>query len=771
MIAPWRLLAAVGALAVAAGGPIMAASPAVADTTLEVTTPADGHYLGGGMPIPLLVTIKGDGAVRGSLVATFDGAFSGAQQVEVPGGSSKQVLFVVTPPPWSSSGQVSFDGGSGDSASARLNLKPAGSDEMVGVLPSLTEGGRDLPATAQLAIDLGVARLYSFDPTLLDVAGSDALGTFSQVLATPDDLAALSDSQLAALRTWVGTTGGTLVVDASPDTPLPLDAEPVPGATDGSATFGVGQVRFSGGQASASTYDGVFSPTVPRDVNEFPFGANAFGIAPTTILLASDAGVRIPAIGTLVGLLVVYGLVVGPVLWLVLRRTRRETILWLALPALAIVATGAVYGLGQAMRHDTSTAHATIVADLPAARVIATQVLVTAPGGGRAGVELGEGWRPVQSVSDEQFFGPGAFGMGGGTSTRQQSLDGNQLVTDLPAGGVGVVSAETFQPAAEPSWSFDLHATDKGLAGTITNQSDATLEKILVVSGQGFDQVRGLGPGESAEVTLNGANRPVVTSDRMAEQLMGAGDPFSPNDGPANPGMLGNWLSRRPMLRAPGFVTAVGWTRDQPGPLHTTRGATVDKGRTALLTTARVDTSDLDTANGRLELVRGTSTRVTDRSGANDCTDLTATARLTPATSVSQPVLDVSTRSVAALDVWTGDGWLPAGLDALGGPDLALALPDGAGDSDGSVYVRLQMTCEVWGVADPFPSLRAAESDEAVVAIDTTGAVRTSLAAGGTSLAGGTGGTTTTAVAVARPVPLPVVTVAPTTTALGDGND
>ncbi|MEZ5412039.1 MAG: hypothetical protein R2761_28645 [Acidimicrobiales bacterium] len=763
MIAPWRLLAAAGALAVAAAGPIVAASPAAADTTLEVTTPADGHYLGGGMPIPLLVSIKADGAVKGTLVATFDGTFAGAQPVEVPGGSSKQVLFVVTPPPWSTSGQISFDGGSGDSASARLNLQSAGSDEMVGVLPSLTEG-RDLPATAQLDVDLGVARLYPFDPALLDAGGPDALGAFSQVLATPDDLAALPDSQLNALRAWVGTTGGTLVVDATPDAAIPLEAEPVPGATDGSATFGVGQVRFSDGRASTSAYDGIFGPTVPRDTAEFPFGANAFGLAPTTILLASDAGVRIPAIGTLVGLLVVYGLVAGPVLWLVLRRTRRETFLWLALPALAVVATGAVYGLGRAMRNDTSTAHATIVADLPATRVITTEVLVTAPGGGRAGVELGEGWRPVQSVSDEQFFGPAPFGgIGGGGSTRQQSLDGNNLMTDLPAGGVGVVSAETAQPAAEPSWSFDLHTTDNGLAGTITNLSDSELENIMVVSGQGFDQVGSLGPGESAEVTLNGANRPVLTSDRMAEQLMN-GDPFTPNDKAANPGLLGNWLSRRPMLRSPGFVTAVGWTRDQPGPLHTARGATVDKGRTAFLTTARVDTSGLDAANGRIELVRGTSTRVADRSGANDCTDLTVTARLTAAAAVAQPVLDVSTRSVAALDIWTGGGWLPAGLDGVaGGPDVALALPDGAND-DGTVYLRLQMTCDVWGIADPFPSLRSADASDEVVPIDADGVVQAAL---------GTGGSTTTGppAAVPRPVPLPVVTVAPTTTALGVGND
>ena len=711
MRAPWRLAAAAGGLALAAAGPIMTASPASAATTLEVTTPADGRYQAGA-PTPLLVTIKADRAVKGTLVASFDGAFASSQAVEVPGGSAKEIVFVVNPPPWTTSGQIAFDGeGSGDDASARLDLQPAGTDEMIGVLPSLTTG-RDVPATAQLAIDLGVARLYPFDPALLDAAGGDALGAFSQLLGTADDLTALQPAQLDAVKSWVGTTGGTLVIDGPSDTPIPLEAEPVPGATDGAATFGVGQVRFTGGGASTGRYDGLFDPTVPHGTDEFPFGANAFGVAPTTILLAADAGVRIPAIGTLVGLLMVYALVAGPVLWLVLRRTRRETSVWLALPALAVLATVAVYGLGRALRHDTSTAHATIVADLPATRLIATQVLVTAPGGGNAGVELGQGWRPVSTVSDEQFFG----GFGAGTSTHEQRLNGSDLEIDLPSGGVGVVSAESSQPAAAPSWTFDLEPSGNDLKGTITNQTDITLKEIIVVSGQGFDQVASLDPGESAEVTLPGANRPVITTDRLAEQLMN-GDPFSSNDGPSNPGMLGNWLARRPALRSPGFVMAVGWTRDQPGPLQTARGATVDKGRTAFLTATRVDTSGLDRASGRLELVRGVSTRVTDRSAAGDCTDLTTTVRLTPATDATLPVLAVSTRAISALDVWTGEGWLPAGLaDVSGGPDVALALPGGA-LADGSLYARLQLNCDFWGIADPFPSLREAKADEEVVPI------------------------------------------------------
>jgi hypothetical protein len=700
-----------GLLALAFAGVVAMPGVAAAETSLSVTTPADGHYQPGA-PTPLLVTIKADRAVNGTLSASFDGTFAGSQRVDVPGGSAKEVVFIVTTPPWSSSGQISFTGDrSGDNASARINLIGPGADELIAVLPALTTG-RDLPASAKLAIDLGLARLYPLDPELL-AAGPEVLSPFSQLLVTPDDLEGLPPNQLDAVRSWIGTTGGTLVLDASPASSVPFDAEPVPGASDGSATFGVGQIRFTDGRAGTGSYDGLLQPTIPHGTDEFPF-VNQFGAAPTTVLLAADAGVRIPAISALVGLLAVYTLVAGPILWLVLRQTRRETWVWALLPGLALITTLAVYGVGRALRHDASTAHATIVADLPATRTVSSQVLVTAPNGGRAGVALGSGWRPVSTAADDA-----AFGLQFGSSSSSQRLDGTNLVVDLPSGGVGVVTAETSLPAAEPSWGFDLHATDNGLEGTVTNRTETELSEISVTSGQGFAQVGRLGPGQSAEVTLRNANRPVVNSDPFMEHLMGR-DPWSPNDGVVNTGAILNWLSRRPGLRAPGFVVAVGWTRDQPSPLRTTRGQTVVNGRTAYLTADRVDTGSGSQTAGLVELVRGSSTRVTDRAAANNqCGEISVTARLTAAANTTAPVLEVSTRSIEALDVWSGHSWVPTTLSELSREDDKVTI--GLSEqlvADGPVYVRMLFSCDFWSTPDPFPQLRSATADEKVARLE-----------------------------------------------------
>jgi hypothetical protein len=715
--APGGLARAAGLSALAFVGLMAVPQPAAADTTIEVTTPAEGYHQTGAAT-PLLVTIQADRALSGTLSANFDGSFGGAQRIEVPGGSAKEVVFLVTTPPWSTQGQVTFDGAeTGDNASARINLKTAGTDEIVAVLPSLAVA-REVPASAELAIEVGVARLFPLDTVLLS-AGPDVLTPFSQLLASAADLEALDDTQLEAVRTWLGTYGGTLVLDEAPGTPTPLDEGGDLIGTGSDVIYGVGQIRYTQGEATAGRYDGLLRPTVTRSSDEFPFGPAQFGAFPTTITLASDAGVRIPAIGSLVGILLVYVVVVGPLLWLVLRRTRRETMLWAVLPALALLTTLAVYGIGRAMRSEASAAHATVVADLPATRIISSQVLVTSPNGGRAGVELDEAWRPLSILSDEMFFG---FGPGGAAPARTQSLDGSDLIIDLPAGGVGVVSAETTQPAAEPSWDFDLEATDEGLEGTVTNLTDLTLDEVYVTSGQGFTRIARIGPGEAAQVTLRGSNRPVITSDRFSEQLMGNGDPMMVNDKGINPGMLSNWLGRRPGLRAPGYVMAVGWTRDLPSPLTTIRGQSVSSGRTAYLTAERVDTEDM-AQGGRLELLRGMSTRVVDTPPPGTCTDISSTIRLTPGAVEGEglPVLAVSTRAVTALDIWVGDRWLPAGLGQIGaGQNVALSLPPPSLD-DGSLYARLQMNCDFWGIADPFPTLRPAEADDVVVDLTAAG--------------------------------------------------
>jgi hypothetical protein len=694
----------------------LSATPAAAETTLDVSTPADGRYQPGRVT-PLLVTIEADRAVAGTLNAVFDGFNAGSMRVEVPGGSAKEVVFSVAIPPWSGSGSVTFTGDNADdNARAGINLLPAGGDELVAVLPELA--ARDLPATAGLATDIGVARLIPLDVELLDT-GRDVLGPFTQMLATADDLQSLEGERLDAIGSWVGSEGGHLIVDDELGSPIPIDLgeeRPATGSAsqDEVVNYGLGQIRFTAGAAASGDYDGLIKATPTRSVDEFPWGGGFGGGFPTTTILASDAGVRIPEIGSIVLMLIAYTLIAGPLLWFVLRRARREPMLWLVLPALALLTTGVVYVLGQAIRDETSTAHGTLIADLPTERNVSSQVLVTAPNGGTAGVTLGEGWRPVRVTSEEMFF-DGPFGQ---NTQSEAVLRGNDLSIDLPPGGVGVVGAETAEEAVAPSWSYELEADGGDLVGTVTNLTVHDLEDAFVSSGSGFDRIGSVGAGESVEITLRNVSSPPINGDPLIEQLW-RNDPFDGDrNGASNPGVLVNWMSSKPELRLPGFVVIVGWTREEAGPLRTSGGAEVVAGRTAFLTADRLADDAISASTGQVEFLRGwNSTRVDDVPG-NGCTDFPVTLRIIPALEVldGDPVLATSTRAVAALDVWTGDAWEPAGMAAAPAGEVAIAVPDSA-LATGSLTVRTQMSCDFWGMSDPFPALREATSDDDVLTL------------------------------------------------------
>lgn len=688
-------------------------APASAETDLEVTTPADGRYVAG-QPTPLVVTISADRAVSGTLTASFDGILGGSVPVEVPGGSTKEVVLIVTTPPWGAGGTLSFDADDdADDATTRLNLQQNWGDELIAVFPELAAG--QLPATAELRAEVGQARLFAFDPALL-ASGPDVLSPFSHVVVTAGDLNQLDQSGLDALTGWVGGDSGRLVIDEPPSSPLPIEvgAPDDDGLNGSEVAIGTGAVVFTDGELARTGFDGAFAPTMTRSADEFP--NSGFGGMPASLMLARDAGVAIPEITALLILLAIYILVIGPVLWLVLRRSRREPLLWLILPVGALVTTLGVYAVGLALRSDATAAHATVVADLPNLQAVSTQVLVTSANGGTAGVELPEGWR-ARSVFDEGMWFEGGFGADAGA---RPVVTNGELVTDLPPGGTSVLAAETTLAAAsDTSWTIDLTGDGEGgLTGTVTNLTDQTLLDGFVAAGQGYQRIGELGPGESLDVSLRNANVPILEQDRLTESLW----QFDPWEGAtdttaANPGVLLEFLASRPELRTPGFVLVGGWTREGHGPLATTEGRTVTNGRTLFVTADRVD--DLGGEPYRLELLRGwNSTQVADFN-PNRCGAYPITLRLAvtdPDVLGSEPVLDLSRRGVAAMDVWTGESWEPAGIGQALNERIIMAVPPGALDDD-ELYLRVQIGCEAFQFANPFPDLRAATDDDEVLTI------------------------------------------------------
>ncbi len=182
-----------------------------------------------------------------------------------------------------------------------------------------------------------------------------------------------------------------------------------------------------------------------------------------------------------------------------------------------------------------------------------------------------------------------------------------------------MLSVEGTDPGTgEPSFAIDLVPDGPDLIGSVTNTTSETLTNVLVSSGQAISRIATLAPGEAKQVTLRNPNTVRIQGDVVTEQL-NSGDPWTPNDGDTNPGVLLDYLARSPRLRGAGIVMAIGWTRAAEPTIETLSGAPIANGRTAFLTAVRVDQSKGDTSSAPapLEFLRGyASSASSDRSTA-----------------------------------------------------------------------------------------------------------------------------------------------------------
>jgi hypothetical protein len=672
---------------------VIGVSPAAADTIIAVTTPAGGLVQPGRANV-VIVTLTSDVASTGTVILDFEEGDRVSQEVELPAGSRKEITLITEVPLWGAFGTVRYDpSGDGDPASARIELPAAGPDELVAVLPDLA--GRQLPAEAALTVDVGRARLHAVDPSLLDL-GDVALSPFGQLLATVGDLDRLAPTQLEAVEQWLVSAGGLLVVDEPQGTALPGGLDELADTT--------GAVRFTDGRASAGRYDGLLDPTASRSLADWQ--GISFGGESTTGNLAQDAGVRTPGIGLLLIGLVLYSVVVGPVVWLVLRARRRETLLWVAAPLVAVLSTGAVGVVGRSVRLDASTAHATLVVDQPGGQGIESQVLITSAGGGEVGVELADGWHPSRlgsyGVHDlvrepEQYTGPA----------------GDTLLVEAPTGGVGIVSGRSGLLPSRPAWSIDVERSGDGLALTTVNQTDHVLHEVVVASGEDVHVLDSVNPGESVEVELAGSLEPSFLSDNLMERLSMSS--WGSDDGPANEPLLMNWLQQNPHYRQGGSVLIAGWTREEPGPLTTSTGRPIESGRTAYLVSEPLDR---DQFHQMTELIRGGDT--SELAGRGDlgerCISGVGTIRITPGAALEGESLavDIDPGNSPVADLWVDGQWVELPVD---GPGAGAVIP-GSALVDGSIYVRAAFDCELWGETGVMPQLRLATDDDVEVGTD-----------------------------------------------------
>ena len=335
-------------------------STAMTATSLAQTTEPDGpirmeataglaNYVDGRGPVDLAVTISADVLFAGNLEVRQTASLI-MVPVEVPAGGEKTYHLVVPPPIGSTQARLRLYATGSDQPvlNRTLQLRVAQAQALVAVVG---------PPEVVAAIDRATVRI-----TEADVIGAGVTPERLTIGIDPARYLVLSPATAIPQVTvdWL-RSGGRLVVDRDEVSRLGLDlGAPLPDEDRVHYRVGSGSVvavdDISG--LDSDEWSEVIGPgpmhLSPRDTWQSP-DLQMMGAATN----AGDQ--RVPRLPWLLGAVVMYALLIGPVNFLVLRRLGKRELAWVTIPILSVLAVAGFWIAGRGQLGTTLVNHATVV--------------------------------------------------------------------------------------------------------------------------------------------------------------------------------------------------------------------------------------------------------------------------------------------------------------------------------------------------------------------------------------------------------------------------
>lgn len=353
---------------------------------------------------------------------------------------------------------------------ARVPLQPMkASGSLVGVTSNLA------PDTAQ-TIDL-------FDNTFsatIDRVDAEwlkrpaALEHLGELVVSTAELDGFDEGLKRRIGHWVWA-GGRLVIDGVAPAHDPVFDQPID-ATE--AQRGAGQIRFVGDAAVRGDWRNVVQPQLDTGTAIGPED-QWFGDVGNDLSWRGLIETERASTSTLLGLLALSMLLIGPALWFVLRKTGRPQFMWFAAPLLALAIGGLVVMIG---RGNLDVARPVIYGRQSVSPLGSTHAAITATAG-TAQTRLPQGWNVTGSSNSVVVDGDKVTTRGEGTGWEP-----------LVAGSFELDETSPITLVVTPAEGTLVHVA-------VTNHTDSPLVA-AEVSGFGrsrsFDRVR---PGET--VTLD----------------------------------------------------------------------------------------------------------------------------------------------------------------------------------------------------------------------------------------------------------------------------
>ncbi len=598
---------------------------------MEVDAGYDGLYSGAG-PTPVRVRLTNPGnSVRARVeleAPSQGGRILHFQELDLPQNSSKVITLFPQYDGLATRAEVRvLDGnavvGKGEDKLARLD----NDDLLYGVLAADTSAYAALSnRTGPVEASVALLRPESLPER------ADALLPLASVIVDGADTSRLSQAQTKALAAWVNL-GGQLIIAGGADAarnaaglsslmPVSLGGQQNAGDLEALAQLSGGQVAPRGGVITQATplqgaTVGASSPQGPLVVTRSsgqgsvswlawsptaqPFrgwpgtpqllrnlsgsaGNNAVGrpLDSWTVnrFLSNIAGAQLPPTILVAAFLLVYSLVIGPLLYFILKRRDRRELAWVLVPAITLLFSGIAYGANFLVRGNGVTLRTLEVVDVypsATAQRVTTYATLFSPSRRSYDLALAPGLsvRGPNPEFDGPMGGPGPSpGSNSGPLFTVQAGE-RPVLQDLQADVYSLrnFSAQSVSAGQAPVIEATVTGNGTGFSGQVRNVSGAPLDNVYFIDQSGVHEVGPLRPGESGPLDRSTpslshgweGSGPPKDWDRQQivlgvyDRLMGGGI-----EGPG-PGVAPG--GERPVGLAPTDVLVLAWQKQPSAPV------------------------------------------------------------------------------------------------------------------------------------------------------------------------------------------------------------
>lgn len=378
-------------------------SPAAAQAVPEVTAEVglDG-YVDPYQPIPISVELTSPVLWVGTLEASL-GSQRTSVAIEVPAGGNKVYELVLPAPGSSVNRQIRLrftpDGADTVAETVSVQIRFPSDVELVAVINgSALVDTVDQARTTGVGSDIDVAEITDITPAL-DVA--------SYLVAGRGGLDGLGSDQMSELERWI-LDGGRLVGSAAELARVGApDGPPVVFGGASIAPFGEGElIEVDPAALSVDQWSDVIRSTPGLFISQNfgnPAGFDLFQAA------TGDTAAGAPQIPWLLGGLVAYALLVGPVNFFVLRSIGRRELVWITIPAMSALAVFAFWLFGPRTAIAQVTHASAVVLDGEEGTARSGLIMVAGQEGEHT-LGVPEGWTAAPAGDLRQFFGSVSLG-------------------------------------------------------------------------------------------------------------------------------------------------------------------------------------------------------------------------------------------------------------------------------------------------------------------------------------------------------------------------